>query len=106
MRTPARAAECLAAFFLSASLFPACSPKLAPVGHFKDSTVVVDGSPADWPLPLRFSNSAYTLQYNVTNDGKDLYVCVSSSDEATQFRILRSGMTLYFDPKGDQNKDT
>jgi hypothetical protein len=105
MCTPRLAASCRAAFFLSGLLFAACSPKLAPVGHYQDSTVVVDGVPADWSLPLRFSNAAYTLQYNVTNDGKNLYVCVTSADEATQFRILRSGMTLYFDPKGDKKKE-
>lgn len=105
MCTPRLAARHWAAFFLSGLLFTACSPKLAPVGHYQDSTVAVDGNPADWALPLRFSNTAYTLQYNVTNDSKDLYVCVSSADDATQLRILKSGMTLYFDPKGDKNKD-
>ena len=94
-----------AAFFLSGLLFTACSPKLAPVGHYQDTPVTADGSPGEWTLPLRFSNASYTLQYNVTNDNKNVYVCVSSADEATQFRILRSGMTLYFDPKGDKNKD-
>ena len=92
-----------AALFLV--FFAACSPKLAPVGHYQDTPVTADGNPADWTLPLRFSNSHYTLQYNVTNDDNNLYVAVSSADEATQFRILRSGMTLYFDPKGDKHKD-
>ena len=94
-----------AALFISTLLFATCSPKLAPVGHYQDTPVNADGNPADWTLPLRFSNSRYTLQYNVTNDDTSLYVCVSSADEATQFRILRSGMTLYFDPKGDKHKD-
>jgi hypothetical protein len=94
-----------AVFFLSGLLFTACSPKLAPVGHYQEAPVTADGNPGEWPLPLRFSNAGYTLQYNVTNDDKNVYVCVSSADEATQFRILRSGMTLYFDPKGDKNKD-
>ena len=94
-----------AIFCLSSLLFTACSPKLAPVGHYQDAPVTADGNPGEWPLPLRFSNAGYTLQYNVTNDDKNVYVCVSSADEPTQFRILRSGMTLYFDPKGDKNKD-
>jgi hypothetical protein len=67
--------------------------------------VTADGTPTEWTLPLRFSNASYTLQYNVTNDDKNVYVCVSSADEPTQLRILRSGMTLYFDPKGDKNKN-
>jgi hypothetical protein len=82
-----------------------CSPKLAPEGHYQETPVVADGNADDWALPLRFSNSAFTMQYNVTNDDKNLYVCVVSTDDNTQLRILRSGMTIYFDPKGKKNKD-
>jgi hypothetical protein len=82
-----------------------CSSKLAPEGHYQASPVVADGSPADWQLPLRFSNPGYTMQYNVTNDDKNLYVCVSSGIGPTQLRMLRSGMTIYFDPKGEKNKE-
>lgn len=82
-----------------------CSRHLAPEGHYQTTPVVADGNPGDWSLPLRFSNSSYTLQYNVTNDDKNMYIAVSSADDNTQLRILRSGMTIYFDPKGKKNKD-
>src|SRR5258708_2078855 len=85
-------------------LFVSCSHKLAPEGHYQTSPMVTDGKTDDWPMPLRFSNASYTLQYNVTNDDKALYVCVSSREAATQLRILRSGMTIRFDPKGEKNK--
>jgi hypothetical protein len=90
---------------LACAILASCSPKLAPEGHYQSSPVVADGSPADWTLPLRFSNSSFTMQYNVTNDDQNLYICVSSGTESTQLRILRSGMTIYFDPKGEKNKD-
>jgi hypothetical protein len=90
---------------VSSILLAGCSHKLAPDGHYQDTPVVADGSTDDWSLPLRFSNESYTLQYNVTNDSKNIYVCVLSRDEATQLRMLRAGMTIYFDPKGDKNKD-
>jgi hypothetical protein len=82
-----------------------CIHKMAPEGHYQDTPVVADGIPDDWSLPLRFSNPAYTFQYNVTNDGKNIYICVLSRDEATQLRILRAGMTIYFDQKGNKNKN-
>jgi hypothetical protein len=85
--------------------FAACSPKLAPEGHYQDAPVTADGVPSEWKMPLRFTNTAYTMQYNVTNDDQNLYVAVSSLDDMTQLRILRSGMTIYFDPKGKKNKD-
>jgi hypothetical protein len=85
--------------------FGGCSHKLAPEGHYQDGPVTVDGNADDWRLPLRFSNAAAALQYNVTNDDKNIYVCVLSRDAATQLRMLRSGMALWFDPKGEKNKE-
>jgi len=82
-----------------------CSHKLAPEGHYQSAPVVADGVPNEWTLPLRFSNANYTLQYNVTNDDKNVYVCVISRDDQTMIHMLRSGITLYFDPRGDKAKD-
>ncbi|HXO74226.1 MAG TPA: hypothetical protein VN824_03325, partial [Puia sp.] len=91
---------------VSGILFVSCSHKLAPEGHYQSTPVTADGKTDDWQLPLRFSNSKYTFQYNVTNDDSNLYICVSSRETATQLRILRSGLTIWFDPKGEKNKTT
>jgi hypothetical protein len=82
-----------------------CSHKLAPEGHYQSAPVVADGVPNEWTLPLRFSDANYTLQYNVTNDNKNVYVCVISRNDQTMIHMLRAGITLYFDPKGDKSKD-
>jgi len=82
-----------------------CSHAMAPEGHYQDSTIVADGNAADWGLPLRFGNESNTLQYNVTNDKKNIYICVLSANKITQLRILRFGMTVYVDPKGEKHKD-
>ena len=81
-----------------------CLHKMAPDGHYQETPVVADGSAGDWSLPLRFSNESYTLQYNVTNDNKNIYICILSRDEGTAFRMLRAGMTVYFDPKGGEDE--
>ncbi len=94
-----------ALLLLSGISLAGCTHKLAPAGHFQSSPVVADGIPDEWSQPLRFSNENYTLQYNVTNDSKNIYVCILSRDETTILRMLRTGMTIYFDPKGEKNKD-
>jgi len=94
-----------ALFLFSGLSMAGCSHKLAPEGHYQTTPVVADGVPNEWGLPLRFSNADYTLQYNITYDSKNLYVCVISRDDRTELRMLRAGITLYFDPKGDKNKD-
>jgi hypothetical protein len=94
-----------ALLLLSGISLAGCAHKLAPMGHLQSTPVVADGIPNEWSQPLRFSNENYTIQYNVTNDSKNVYVCVLSRDETTMLRMLRSGMTIYFDPKGEKNKD-
>jgi hypothetical protein len=86
-------------------LFGSCSHKLAPEGHFQSTAVVADGRADDWSLPLRFSDANYTLQYTVTNDDKNVYVCIASREESAQMRMLQAGMNIYFDPKGEKNKE-
>ena len=83
-----------------------CSRALAPVGHYQDRAVVADGNADEWPTPLRFSNSEHTYQYAITNDNRNVYICIISSNEATIIRMLRSGITVYFDNKGEKNKTT
>jgi hypothetical protein len=75
-----------------------------PEGHYQDRPVIIDGKINDWSLPLRFSNPEYSMQYAVTNDDKNIYICVYSKDESIQLRMLKAGMSIYFDPKGEKNK--
>ena len=97
----------LQAFAMAAGMyfFFGCSPKLSPPGHFQDSPIIVDGNISDWGFPLRFSNPEYNMEYEVRNDKKNMYVCVYSKDISVQKRILKSGMIIYFDPKGEKNKN-
>lgn len=67
-------------------------------------TVIPDGSAAEWSMPLRYTNSQYTLSYDITNDNRNIYVCIMTADPAMRHRIMKAGMTVYFDPKGKQKK--
>jgi hypothetical protein len=76
-----------------------CSPQLAPVGHYQDTNIAADGNAEDWGLPLRFSNASHTFQYSVSNDKKNIYICILTNDPGTQLQMLRSGINIYFDTK-------
>ncbi len=88
----------------TAFLICSCSHNLAPVGHYQGDPVTIDGNISDWSLPLRFSNPEYTMHYSVTNDDKNIYICVLSKSQTYQRRMLRSGLNIYFDAKGEKNK--
>jgi hypothetical protein len=91
--------------FLVAVAFMACSRNLAPAGHYQATPVIADGNANDWPLPLRFANKDYSYNYNITNDKKNIYIILLSKDENKIHQILKSGVTIYFDPKGETNKN-
>jgi len=92
--------------FLIAVALVSCSKNLAPVGHYQPTAIVADGNPNDWILPLRFANKDYSYTYNITNDKKNIYIIILSKDEHKEQQILKSGVTIYFDSKGETNKRT
>lgn len=85
-------------------LLSACSHELAPQNHYQSGAVMIDGDASDWQTPLRYSNSSYTLSYNITNDEKNLYLCMITKDEQMQRRILKAGADIYFDAKAGKCK--
>ncbi len=70
------------------------------------SPITTDGKPAEWTAPLRFSDVKSGLQYNVTNDDENLYICVRASDETAQQQILRSGLKIFIDENGKKKYGT
>ncbi len=43
---------------------------------------------------LRFYDNKTRLQYSVTNDNQNLYICIKATEEFTQFKLIRAGMQL------------
>lgn len=70
------------------------------------SPITTDGKPTEWTTPLRFSDTKSGLQYNVTNDDDNLYVCVRASNETAQQQILRSGLKIFIDENGKKKYST
>ena len=62
--------------------------------------VKVDGIPSEWSLPLRVSDVKSELQYNITNDAGNLYVCIRATEPSTQRKILAAGMEVWIDASG------
>jgi hypothetical protein len=81
-----------------------CSSKNFPVGNFQAAKIKIDGNANDWGLPLRFGSEVGSLQYNITNDRDNIYLCVLTNDKNTQNKILRSGLSIYFDMNGTKSK--
>ncbi len=65
----------------------------------KDS-LIADGDDVDWKTPLTMLDEKLGIAYAVTNDKEQVYIQLSSQNEATIQRILRGGLTVYINNHG------
>ncbi len=47
--------------------------------------------------PLRFFDLKSKLQYSISNDYKNLYICIKATEQQSQIKIIRAGMTVGID---------
>jgi len=47
--------------------------------------------------PLRFFDIKSKLQYDISNDDKNLYICIKATDQQSQMKIIKAGMTVGID---------
>lgn len=68
--------------------------------------ITVDGSNKDWPSPYPEYDDKAMLGYAVSNDKDNLYITVETGDPATQLKIIRNGLTVWIDRKGEKGEET
>jgi hypothetical protein len=77
-----------------------CSHGIAPQANFQAVPVVADGYAREWQLPLKHFNKTYKLSYDISYDNKNIYIAAYTTDWRMEKRVLKEGLTLYFDPRG------
>jgi hypothetical protein len=70
---------------------------------WRASEIVVDGRAGDWGGHLRVIEKT-PFAVGVLNDGDHLYVCLRADAAAGAAGIDRTGMTVWIDPKGGNQK--
>lgn len=86
-----------------AALLVGCSSLLDLSSRWRNREIVIDGNGADWQGATTYVRSAGAA-VGIANDADNLFVCLQTSDRATQFQIVRSGLTVWFDRTGGTNK--
>jgi len=69
-------------------------------GAWQATSVKVDARINDWEIPLRFYDDNTKLNYSVTNDANNLYLCMRATDPQTQMKITQAGMQIWIDTTG------
>ncbi|WP_298737469.1 hypothetical protein [uncultured Chitinophaga sp.] len=77
-----------------------------PLPGWATTPVTADGDLAEWPTSLRYIDDQNRLTYDIFNDGENLYLAVSTTDEITQVNILRGGLTFAVNIKGKRKETT
>jgi len=81
-----------------------CAPAVISQLSWQTTPVVVDGKLSEWQAPLRFYDTETKLNYVVSNDKENLYICIRAADEKSQLKIMRAGMQIWIDTSGKKNK--
>jgi hypothetical protein len=71
---------------------------------WRDSAIVIDGSPVDWDQPFPYFDSKSKLQYSVVNDDKYIFISVKTNDPKAQMKIMRAGMDVWLDVTGKKKE--
>ncbi len=65
--------------------------------------IVVDGVAEEWQGALSYIEDE-ELFVGFMNDQANLYVCLKAGDERSPARLMRQGLTVWFDPAGGNKK--
>jgi hypothetical protein len=94
----------LGLFLIVVALFSGCTPKQHIYKSSWQSTQVsIDCNINDWKLPLQFEDQTTKLNYSVSNDNNNLYICIQTDNDATVSGIIQRGLQLWLDTTGRKN---
>ncbi len=82
------------------SLFMSCGPSFIYKSYWQKTPVVIDGKTNDWDVPLRFFDPKTRLNYSVSNDGENLYICIRATDDDNVSAITHDGLQIWIDTTG------
>jgi hypothetical protein len=80
-----------------------CSKRAYNSSNWQTSKVTIDGDISDWTSPLRFYDQKSGINYTISNDRYNLYLCFGIPDEYLQTKILRSGLEFGIDTLGKKS---
>lgn len=71
--------------------------------NWRTQNLVIDGNDSDWGNTLTMYDKLNAL-VGVENDDKYLYLCLVTTDQQLENKILRMGLTIWFDKTGSNDK--
>src|ERR1700739_92720 len=88
---------------ISVLLLIGCAPAYIYKTNWQTTPVVIDGKTNDWEVPLRFFDTKTKLNYSVSNDAENLYICIRATDDDNVSGITRRGLQIWIDTTGKRS---
>jgi hypothetical protein len=84
-------------------ILASCTHTISDSLSWQHNAVTADGHISEWSNPLRFYDDKSHLNYTISNDRENLYLCLKVSDEASQAKILHNGVEFGIDTLGKKS---
>jgi hypothetical protein len=81
---------------MACMILTACSPKIADKISWQSKPVIIDGRAIEYQNMRNYINET-KMAYSLSNNRKNLYLCLKTSDENMQRKIIRAGMEIWID---------
>jgi len=79
-----------------------CAKTVYYSSDWQSNKITVDGKMSEWSNPLRFYDQESGINYTISNDHQNLYLCCTIANEQMQMKILRSGIEFSIDTLGEK----
>ena len=89
--------------FVALFFLISCAKTIYYSSDWQNNRVTIDGKIPEWSNPLRFYDEESGINYTISNDHQNLYLCCSVSNEQMQLKILRSGIEFAIDTLGKKS---
>jgi hypothetical protein len=83
--------------------FSGCSSSIEIASRKVDHPIRIDGKDDEWQNNLAYLKEK-KLALGFYDDGSSLYLCMTTNDRQTQQQVLGTGLTVWFDSTGSEDK--
>jgi hypothetical protein len=73
--------------------------------QWQKDKIEVDGKISEWKTPLKFYDEKSKLQYTISNNDENLYICIRAAEQLTQRKMFSAGMKIIIDTSEKASKN-
>lgn len=74
------------------------------VSEYRSSAITIDGNYTDWGNARTYYDEKEKVILNLLNDKDYLYICLVTRNLDIEYRLMESGLSLWFDDSGKKDK--